>query len=1341
MRQLRGLAALVAAMLVIVGCSDDPKVDQPICSPGDKQKCTCANKGEGTQICDADGLAWGTCSDCKALTDGGPDSAPPTDGGKDGQPDAFAGDGPHPDQATSDSTPGDLVSTGDSYTGSHSWRAIPSGTTETLNAVWGSSAAQVFAVGAGGKVLRFTGRMASSGPAWASMGSSSSSVLHGVWGSGARDVFAAGEHGAVVRFNGLSWGAQTTGTTKNYRWIWGGGFASVYAMGEFGTLAHNVRSTSPNTWTALKPGSKATLLGAWGASAKQVFVVGSGGAALYYDGSVWKTLSSGTTKHLWAVWGSGVNNVFAVGQSGTILRFNGTSFKAMASGTTDALYGVWGSGPADVYAVGQYGTILHYDGKAWSKMSSGTKMGLRGVWGSAGSNVFAVGEAGTILRYGPCACKVGAACYQAGERDATGCQVCAPGKSTTSLIPAGNVCKVGATCYNSGEQDPAQCKACDPLKSTTSLTALAGRCAIQGKCYTKGQQGETACSQCDPAKSVSAWSSIGGTCQIGGACYTKGTKDSTGCKVCDPAKSGVAWTVIPNMCLIGGKCLPAGTKDSSAACRVCTPASSSTSWTVTAGQCYIGGKCMASGAKDSSGCQSCAPAKSATSWSPLPGKCYIDFKCYANGAKDTSGCQICDITKSTTSWTVVGGKCFIGGQCLANGAKDSGGCRVCDLSKSSNSWTMLPGKCFISNQCFAGGYKDPTGCQSCDPAKTATSWTPVACSLNSLPPKKVTFAHGTSTSQMTLATINTNGTGYAKVPGLGTLYFNYYSYLYGRTREYYPFTRHGPQQLSNLPYYPIALGGNKGRIRYFREQSPSGYQVGVLLSRGNGQSEVLYKTPGSSTSSLYYYFAVSDDGNFVASHRPKKGLVLMRTDSKKYTSGLPYIELDLPVPPYYIYPSSVTVTNKSVLMITRASSSYSSQHTLWIAPVDGSKPLAPVKLPLVGGQPPKWIDDEIAFSADGTIAVVTAGAYTSSSYSTKEDVIAVNAAGKAVNVSKDPNRYMERYSTWGYYSYPANLAVSPKGGRVAYAEYLSSSSYDIYVSNTTGTNKKHVTSPANVSSSTKRIHNLRWVDEDNLIFTAYGSSSSYNDIYRWHAPSSTLSNVTGKSSKTKPFSFCCGYHRIYGMWMSPNGKYLYYISYTQGSPIYPRDIKGVDLTTWKLVDVTSGLDAYASSDAYAACPGGSMMFFSARPKGVTTSRYQVMAFDMNKPAPAVQLTNMKPPAGYNYTYNYDLKASPDCKYVAFRAGYSSRLDLYTARVQQPMLVSNLSNKGFKGASNYIYDDVGFSQDSQQVVYFDGYPSNKFSMRMASIAMGPCCTAKTIYNGPGSYNYWMIFGVK
>lgn len=195
---------------------------------------------------------------------------------------------------------------------------------------------------------------------------------------------------------------------------------------------------SPDGWCWSSPLPQSSFPSdVWGTSANDIWVVGSSGPILRWDGSAWSTVPSPDDRaFLDAVWGSGPNDVWAVGAgplpdtnlwgpvegpmaatdssgvaygmfwdgpwASTILRWNGSAWSKVRTGT-GSLHDVWGSGPNDVWVVGGNndtgeGTILRWDGSAWTESSS-PEGRLWGVWGSSPDDVWAVGELGKILHW------------------------------------------------------------------------------------------------------------------------------------------------------------------------------------------------------------------------------------------------------------------------------------------------------------------------------------------------------------------------------------------------------------------------------------------------------------------------------------------------------------------------------------------------------------------------------------------------------------------------------------------------------------------------------------------------------------------------------------------------------------------------------------------------------------------------------------------------------------------------------------------------------------------------------------------------------------------------------
>jgi hypothetical protein len=106
----------------------------------------------------------------------------------------------------------------------------------TLESVWGSSASDVWAVGALGTIRHIT-------PAderWQEVASPTKVTLRGIWGSGPNDIWAVGDSGTILHYDGTSFTAKAAqlplGKKPRLNGIWGSGKDDVWIVGDRVTL-------------------------------------------------------------------------------------------------------------------------------------------------------------------------------------------------------------------------------------------------------------------------------------------------------------------------------------------------------------------------------------------------------------------------------------------------------------------------------------------------------------------------------------------------------------------------------------------------------------------------------------------------------------------------------------------------------------------------------------------------------------------------------------------------------------------------------------------------------------------------------------------------------------------------------------------------------------------------------------------------------------------------------------------------------------------------------------------------------------------------------------------------
>ena len=270
--------------------------------------------------------------------------------------------------------------------------AVDIGTTRPINGLWGTSGADIHAVGDGGTLLHYDGQ------SWTTMNTPASGNLNGIWGASESDVYAVGNQ-ALLHYDGVAWTdalqppSYPLDTVYALNGVWGSGATNVFAVGANGVILHY----DGMEWRSMDSGVSETLYGIWGAAGDNVFAVGRFGTLLHYDGAAWRTMESGVQSSLYSVWGASGTDATAVGWNGAFIHYDGSGWRPSDSNTWRPLYDVWSIG-AEGFAAGFDGVILRRRDGAWTEIRFGDAQ-LNAVWGSAANDVWFMGEGGAAIRY------------------------------------------------------------------------------------------------------------------------------------------------------------------------------------------------------------------------------------------------------------------------------------------------------------------------------------------------------------------------------------------------------------------------------------------------------------------------------------------------------------------------------------------------------------------------------------------------------------------------------------------------------------------------------------------------------------------------------------------------------------------------------------------------------------------------------------------------------------------------------------------------------------------------------------------------------------------------------
>lgn len=287
----------------------------------------------------------------------------------------------------------------------------PSGLTASdLYAVYGTSNSDVWAVGTNSGLIRYDGNSWKASPQSGAVPSGSPQSLRGIWGSAANDYWAVGSGGVILRFNGTTW-AEVTGsrsiTTAQLNAIWGSAPDDIWAVGSGVILRYNGTSWAVDTAASnLIPGNGWNSVS--GTAKDRVIVTGNSGRILRYNGTTWSVDAMSGSNGLSTIYGvsATANGAIAVGYASVSgiggIRLDNNAWQFTGAPGSYAVYGVYASSLTDAWAIGDLGLLLRYDGQAWTApaiSAPNTNYTLFNVWGNAPDDVWAVGSSGNIRHF------------------------------------------------------------------------------------------------------------------------------------------------------------------------------------------------------------------------------------------------------------------------------------------------------------------------------------------------------------------------------------------------------------------------------------------------------------------------------------------------------------------------------------------------------------------------------------------------------------------------------------------------------------------------------------------------------------------------------------------------------------------------------------------------------------------------------------------------------------------------------------------------------------------------------------------------------------------------------
>jgi len=293
---------------------------------------------------------------------------------------------------------------GDDDAAPPSWQLVQEHLPGALLSVWGTSATDVWAVGAdardgtGPLVIHYDGAAWSRVPTGQTAGG-----LWWVFGFDGGPIYMGGDGGVILRYLGGAFTAMTTPGTNTVFGIWGASPDDVWAVGGASdarggfawrlTGGGDAWTDEPTLPTDVPP--MAAVWKVFGTSASDAWLVGSNGVSMHWDGSALSRGDTGVGSSLFTVHGN-AHRFVAVGglANGIIVEYESGAWHTVAlDATAPGLSGVSIAGDDTGFAVGAYGSVYERSAGAWQEVDLGFYLArnLHGVWIDPSGGVWSVG--------------------------------------------------------------------------------------------------------------------------------------------------------------------------------------------------------------------------------------------------------------------------------------------------------------------------------------------------------------------------------------------------------------------------------------------------------------------------------------------------------------------------------------------------------------------------------------------------------------------------------------------------------------------------------------------------------------------------------------------------------------------------------------------------------------------------------------------------------------------------------------------------------------------------------------------------------------------------------------